>query len=119
MASKRLIRKRCHKNFCPANFIAVIQEVSWLEIFLCDDVNTAVQSLSNKITFILDNKAPILVRKKFAPWLSQATVDMRKERYQLQKEAAQSQNRDLWKKFKCFRNKVNNRLKYEEKVGKS
>jgi hypothetical protein len=61
----------------------------------------------------------IQVRKKFAPWLSQATVDMMKERDQLQKEAAQSQNRELWKKFKCLRNKVNNWLKYEEKVGKN
>ena len=57
----------------------------------------------------------IQVRKKFAPWLSQATVDMMKEIDQLQKEAAQSQNRELWKKFKCLQNKVNNRLKYEEK----
>jgi hypothetical protein len=49
----RYIRKRCYRNFCPANFIAAIQEVSWLEIFLCNDVNIAVQLLSNKITFIL------------------------------------------------------------------
>ena len=74
--------------------------------------------MSDKITFILDTMAPmrtIQVRKKFAPWLSNATLDMMKQRDQLQKVAADTQHRDDWNKFKCLRNKINNRLKFEEK----
>ena len=116
--SSRYIRRRCYKHFCPEEFVAAIQQVSWLDIYLSSDVNTAVQLLSDKITFILDTMAPIRtiqVRKRFAPWLSQVTLDLMKERDQLQKLAAQTRNRDDWQKFKCTRNKVNNRLKYEER----
>ena len=116
--SSRYIRRRCYKNFCPEEFVASIQKVSWLDIYLCNDVNTAVQLLSDKITFILDTMAPIRtiqVRKRFAPWLSQITLDLMQERDQLQKLAAQTRDRDDWKKFKVIRNKVNNRLRYEER----
>ena len=58
-ASPSYIRRRCNKNFSPTEFVAAIQQVSWLEIYLSDDVNHAVQLLSDKITFILDTMAPI------------------------------------------------------------
>ena len=37
-----------------------------------------------------------------------------KERDQLQKLAAETGSREDWEKFKCSRNKINNRLKFEE-----
>ena len=117
-SSPSYIRKRCYKNFCPDQFVAAIQQVSWLDIYLSSDVNNAVRLLSDKITFILDTMAPIRtiqIRKKFAPWLSQVTLNMMKERDQLQKIAAQSQSSEDWKKFKSLRNKVNNRLRSEER----
>ena len=116
-SSPKYIRKRSYKNFCPEQFVAAIQQLSWLDVYLSTDVNSAVQLMSDKITFILDTMAPmrtIQVRKKFAPWLSKATLDMMKQRDQLQKLAADTQHRDDWKKFKCLRNKINNRLKFEE-----
>ena len=39
----RYIRKRSYKNFNPRLFIEGIQQVSWLDIYLCEDVNTAVE----------------------------------------------------------------------------
>ena len=33
-ARPRYIRKRCYKNFCPDQFVAAIQQVSWLDIYL-------------------------------------------------------------------------------------
>ena len=115
--SPRYIKRRCFKNFCPNEFVSAIQQVSWLEIYLSSDVNTAVQLLSDKITFILDTMAPmrtIQVRKKFAPWLSKVTLDLMKERDTLQKLAAETKCREDWQQFKSVRNRVNNRLKYEE-----
>ena len=116
-SSPKYIRKRSYKNFCPEQFVAAIQQLSWLDVYLSTDVNSAVQLMSDKITFILDTMAPmrtIQVRKKFAPWLSQATLDLMKERDQLQKLAAETGSREDWKKFKCLRNQINNRLKFEE-----
>ena len=39
---------------------------------------------------------------------------MMKQRDELQKIAAESKNTEDWKKFKCLRNKINNRLRFEE-----
>ena len=111
------IRKRSYKNFNAEEFVAAIKQVSWLDIYLANDVDTAVEILSNKITFILDTLAPmktVQVRTKYAPWLSKHTIELMKERNKLQKIASETKCRDDWLKFKALRNQVNNRLKYEE-----
>ena len=115
--SPRYVRRRSYKNFNSGSFITAVQQLSWLDLYLCEDVNTAVKILSEKLTFILDTMAPmktIQVRKKYVPWLSKATLNLMKERDALQKNAAESKNDDDWKKFKKLRNQINNRLKYEE-----
>ena len=114
----RYIRKRSYKNFNPDQFVAAVHQVSWLNLYLCCDVNKAVQILSNKITFILDVMAPmrtIQVRTRYAPWLSKVTINLMRDRDQLQKTAAESKSRDDWNNFKSLRNRVNNRLKFEER----
>ena len=57
----------------------------------------------------------IKVRPKYNPWLSQLTKEMMIERDRLHKLAAQTQKPEDWKAFKLIRNKINNRLKSEEK----
>ena len=115
--SPRYVRKRSYKNFNPEDFVAAIQQVSWLDIYLCEDVNTAVELLSSKITFILDTMAmkTIQIRTRYAPWLSKYTIRLMKERDQQQKTASETKKREDWLKFKALRNQINNRLKYEEK----
>ena len=117
-STPRYVRKRSYKNFNPADFIAAIQQVSWLDIYLSDDVNTAVELLSSKITFVLDTMAPmrtVQIRTNYAPWLSKQTVELMKERNLQQKKASESNDRDDWVRFKSLRNQINNRLKYEER----
>ena len=117
-SSPRYVRKRRYKNFDPDQFVAAVQQISWLELYLCGDVNLAVQLLSDKITCILDVMAPmrtIQVRTLYAPWLTKETIALMKERDQSQKIAALTRNREDWIKFKSLRNRVNNRLKYEER----
>ena len=114
----RYIRRRSYKDFNPEAFIAAIRQVSWLDIYLSDDVNTAVELLSSKISFILDTMAPmksIQVRTKYSPWISKQTLGLMKERNNLQRIASETRNRDDWVKYKSLRNKINNRLKYEER----
>ena len=103
------IRKRSYKNFDPAQFIAAIQQVSWLDVYLCTDVDMAVKLLSSKITNILDQMAPmktIQVRSSYNPWISQETKDLMTERNQAQKEAAETGDPDKWRKYKQLRNRI-------------
>ena len=117
-SSPSYIRKRSYKNFVPADFICAMQQVSWLDVYLCNDVNQAVRLLSSKITDVLDVMAPmktVQIRNNYNPWLSQQTKDMMLERDRLQKGAAETRDQDMWKEYKKLRNKINNRLKSEEK----
>ena len=54
------------------------------------------------------------VRTKFAPWLSKETLELMKERDELHKVASETKKKDDWNKFKHIRNRINNKLKYEE-----
>ena len=74
--------------------------------------------MSTKITSILDIMAPmrtVQVRTNYAPWLSHETKDLMRERDSLQKTAAQTRSSEDWKKYKGLRNKINSRLKSEER----
>ena len=41
-AHQSYVRKRSYKDFDPDKFIAAIQKISWLDIYLCTDVDQAV-----------------------------------------------------------------------------
>ena len=115
--SCKYIRKRCYKNFDSQLFIKAVQELGWLDLYLCNDVNEAVDIFTHKITNILDSMAPlktIQVRSNFAPFLSKKTLELMKARNELHRQASESNCKDDWVKFKKIRNEINNRLKYEE-----
>jgi hypothetical protein len=114
----RYVRKRSYKNFDPKEFVSAVQQLNWLDLYLCDDADVAVRLLSSKITFILDAVSPmrtIQVRTRYAPWLSSTTIQLMKERDSQQKLASENNSRDEWNKFKSLRNRINNRLKFEER----
>ena len=116
--SPRYIRKRSFRNFKPEEFRKAIQAVSWLDVYLSEDVNQAVKLMSNKITRELDSMAPmrtVQIRTNYAPWLSQETKDLMSNRDDLQSRAAQSNNAEDWKCYKALRNKISSRLKSEER----
>ena len=71
--SQRITKKRSYKNFDPEAFRLEVRKISWWNIHSCNDVNLAVQLLSDKLTKILDEMAPIKVFQSgtnYAPWLS-------------------------------------------------
>ena len=95
--SSRYVRKRSYRNFNPVEFVHAVQQVSWLDLYLCNDANAAVEMLTSKITFILDTLAPmktIQVRTRYAPWLSTCTVSLMKERDRQQKIASETKSRE-------------------------
>ena len=116
-SSPRYVRKRNYKNFSSEEFSEAVKQVSWLELYLCNSVDRAVDILTGKLTFILDTLAPMKtyqVRTRYAPWLSKCTVALMKERDAQQKKASETDSREDWQKFKTLRNTINNRLKFEE-----
>ena len=116
-AKPRYIRKRSYRDFDPHLFVAAVQQLSWLDVYLAEDVDEAVGLLSSKLTDILDDMAPmrtIQVRTNYVPYLSKETLSMMKERDEWQKLASETSSRVDWLRYKKLRNKVNNRLKFEE-----
>ena len=72
----------------------------------------------DKFKPILGRLAPmrnIQVKTKYNPWISQDTISLMKDRDNLQKDAAQTGDKNKWDQYKKIRNKINNKLKYEEK----
>ena len=115
--SQSYIRKRSYKNFNPEEFTAAMHQASWLDVYICTDVDQAVRLLSSKITSILDQMAPmrtVQVRSNCNPWISQETKDFMKKRDETQKKAAANDS-DILREYKNLRNRVTNRLKSEEK----
>jgi hypothetical protein len=76
-----------------------------------------VNIFTNKLTLLLNEMAPIKtyqVRKKYAPWLTNATKGLMTERDLAQKKAAETGNTDDWKHFRKLRNQINSKLKKEK-----
>jgi hypothetical protein len=51
----------------------------------------------------------------YPSWISKITLNLMRERDDLQKKAAATKDSDDWKEFKKIQNKVNSRLKFKEK----
>ena len=86
---------------------------------LGNDVNKAVEILTNELTQILDELAPIKVfqvRTNYAPWLTVNTKQWMKFRDSALDKAVNSRLYVDWVVFKKLRNKVNNFLKYDKKA---
>ena len=99
----KIIKKRSYKNFNPAEFISAIQSTSWWDVYSSEDVETATEIFTNKITRILDVMAPIRtfqVRKNYAPWLSPNLKAEMEMRDQAQSFAQETKSKEDWGKFK-------------------
>ena len=113
----RYIRKRSFKYFNPERFVKAVQEISWLDVYLSSDVEEAVKMFTKKVTEILDEMAPmksIQIRSNYSPWLCKDTLDLMKARDEVQKLTSETKCRDDWVKYKQLRNKVTNKLRYQE-----
>ena len=116
----RYVRKRIYRNFDPNEFKEAVQQISWLDIYLSEEVNHAVDLLSKKISFILDSMAPlktIQIRTNYNPWISDSTKDLIKQRDALHQMAILSGQAEDWNNYKIIRNRVVSRQKSEGKSG--
>ena len=101
-----------------SEFLSAVRNISWWRIYSCEDVNCAVEMLSDEITKFLDKQAPVKVfqvRTNYAPWLSKSTKDLMSKRDAAQKKASETNVTEDWKLYKSLRNRINNILKSEKK----
>ena len=106
--------KRCYKNFDPVQFLAEVRNISWWEVYSCENVESAAELFTNKLNNILNRMAPVKkfqVRSKYAPWLSDNTKQKIKTRDAAQEKASETDNAEDWKEYKSIRNSVNSILR--------
>ena len=117
-STPQYIRKRCFKNFDSFKFKTAVRQIKWLEIYMSDNVNEAVNLFTHKILNILNDMAPmrkIQIRKRYNPWVSEETIGLIKLRNNAHITATESCIEEDWNTYKQLRNTINNRLKYEER----
>ena len=118
-SNPRIIFKRCYKNFDPLLFLAEVKNISWWEIYSCENVEFAAQLFTNKINCILNRMAPMKnfqVRTKYAPWMSDNTKEKIKIRNAAQEKASGTGSSEDWKEYKAIRNSVNSILRKEKEI---
>ena len=98
--------------------IEAVKNISWLEVYLCQDVNKATEMFTTKLGKILYMMAPmktIQIRTKYAPWISDDTKKLIKERNSAQNVASSSGDADDWRHYKHLRNAATAKMKLEKK----
>ena len=118
----KYICRRRYRNFDQDKFTKMVNNLSWEQLLNCEDIDTVVNMFTTQILQILDELAPmkkIQLRSNYSPWISNETLDMMKNRDALHRYATLSQSHEDYREYKKLRNKINNRLKYEEKKWQS
>ena len=124
----RTIRRRSYKDFVKEDFISDLSTVDWTEVLACIDLDQAVDIFTRKFRDVLNVHAPWVIfqkRRNFTPWLTTETKELMRQRDMWKQKAKElaiiapsntsEEQREAWDKFKYFRNKVNNKRKFDEK----
>ena len=113
----RYCLKRSYKNFDENLFMEEVSKISWWEVYSCQNVDTAVDIFTKKLTDILDKMAPVKkfqIRTRYAAWVSEDTKDRIRERDIAQQAATRSGTIEDWDMYKQLRNTVTVRLRKEK-----
>ena len=124
----RTIRRRSYKTFVESDYLADLRATNWTDVLATEDLDIAVDILTRKINFVLDQHAPWKVfqlRKNFCPWVTEETKELMKERDSWKDKAKKlatlnpgpvtAEQRQAWLEYKKLRNKINNLKGSEEK----
>ena len=96
-----------------------MKQLSWWDLYSCDDSDKAAEILTCKLTTILDQMAPvrtIQVRTKYAPWFSDNTKDLIKNRNEAHKIASETKSQDDYRLYKSVRNQATAKMRQEKKA---
>ena len=53
------VRKRSYKCFAQSQFLSAVNNINWLSVYLCDDVNKAVEAFTQKLIKVMDVMCPL------------------------------------------------------------
>ena len=98
--------------------MADIKKLRWFDIYMSNDVNVAVNSITQKVTLILDKYAPvrtIQVRTRYAPWLTEVTKQAVQKRNAAQQIAQISKDPDKVREYKNLRKSVTSMIRRDKK----
>ena len=95
-----------------------LKSVDWTQVYSCQDVDFAALTFTRLFTQVLNQQAPWIIyqqRKRYAPWVTEATKNPIKARDDLKKLAENfalagdsGSAAIAWKDYKKLRNKLNN-----------
>ena len=116
----RTIRKRSYKDFVLEDYLAQLEKVDWSPVYASCDVDFALFYFTSLMNQVLDAHAPWVtfqIRKKYSPWITKETLELMKKRDNAKEDASKKANSglDSWKEYKVLRNKINNKIKLEER----
>ena len=114
----RFVKKRTFKNFDEELFKDRIRVCGFEDIYSCQNVEEAAKLLTDKVTDVLDDMAPIKkfqTRTNYAPWLNDDTKHLIAERNAAQQRASQTDNPEDWRAFRSLRNQVIGRSRVNKK----
>ena len=119
ISKPRIIKKRSFKNFKSEDFVAAVRIIKWFDVYMSNDVEVAIEIVTQRLTEVLDQMAPIKTfqsRSNYAPWVSDNTKNKIKERNEAQKKASETKTSSDWEEYKKLRNQVNSILKAEKRT---
>ena len=113
----RYCKKRSYKEFNEEAFLKEVEKIRWWGVYSTNDVDSAVDIFTNKITEILDRMAPVKkfqTRTKYAAWVGKSTKQKMKERDRAHQAAIQSKSVEDWARYKKMRNNITKILHKEK-----
>ena len=114
-------QKRNYKNFKDQEYLNELGKVRWLKLYLCDNVNEAVEIFTDNIAKLLDREdmAPvkrIQNRKNYCPWISNDTKTLMRERDEAVKKYNETKSVENEIEAKRLRKQVTKTLKEEKRT---
>ena len=121
----RTIRRRSYTSFNEQDFLSDLSKVDWTQVYVETEVDNATEIFTKKFIEVLNFHAPWIIyqkRKNFCPWLTEETKTLMELRDSWKDKCEQLANsspnsichQEAWSTFKKYRNKINNRNKFEE-----
>ena len=123
----RTMRRRSYKNFVKENFLADLAAIDWSDVLTTDDLDHAVDLLTQKLNCVLNHHAPWILfqlRRNYSPWLTEETKELMRQRDSWKAKAKElraaspdlvsEEQKKAWGEYKKIRNKINNRKGSEE-----
>ena len=114
----KAVKKRTYKNFKETDFIREVKFTNFEEVLKTEVPEEATEIFTRIFTSIINNHAPMkifLTRNNYAPWLSEETKRIMKERDRLKSESKESNDINVLKKYRKLRNQIKEINKKEEK----